>query len=65
MCVADILPEQAGDLIIVPREFTKQTGSDRRHCSNQYNIKNSFNCWKSVTFKMTVISSQVSVKYAS
>ena len=28
MHVADILPEQAGDLIIVPREFTAQTGSD-------------------------------------
>jgi hypothetical protein len=28
MQVVDILPEQAGDLIIVPREFTAQTGSD-------------------------------------
>lgn len=28
MHVADILPEQSGDLIIVPREFTAQTGSD-------------------------------------
>ena len=65
MHVADILPEQAGDLIIVPREFTKQTGSDRRHCSNQYNIKNSFNCWKPLTYKSREISSQVSVKYAS
>ena len=26
--VADVLPEQSGDLIIVPREFTAQTGSD-------------------------------------
>lgn len=26
--VADVLPEQAGDVIIVPREFTAQTGSD-------------------------------------
>lgn len=26
--VADVLPEQVGDLIIVPREFTAQTGSD-------------------------------------
>lgn len=26
--VADVLPQQAGDLIIVPREFTAQTGSD-------------------------------------
>lgn len=27
---ADVLPEQSGDLIIVPREFTAQTGSDKR-----------------------------------
>lgn len=26
--VADVIPEQSGDLIIVPREFTAQTGSD-------------------------------------
>jgi hypothetical protein len=26
--VADVLPEQSGDLIIVPEEFTAQTGSD-------------------------------------
>lgn len=26
--VADVLPQQAGDLIIVPKEFTAQTGSD-------------------------------------
>ena len=26
--VADIIPEQSGDLIVVPREFTAQTGSD-------------------------------------
>lgn len=44
--VADVLPETSGDLIIVPREFTAQTGSDKRHCLNQYNIKNSFNCWE-------------------
>lgn len=28
MTVADVLPEETGDLIIVPREFTAQTGSD-------------------------------------
>ena len=44
--VADVLPETSGDLIIVPREFTAQTGSDKRHCLNQYNIKHSFNCWE-------------------
>jgi hypothetical protein len=26
--VADVLPEEVGDLIVVPREFTAQTGSD-------------------------------------
>ena len=44
--VADVLPEISGDLIVVPREFTAQTGSDKRHCLNQYNIKHSFNCWE-------------------
>ena len=42
--VADVLPETSGDLIIVPREFTAQTGSDKRHCLNQYNIKHCVNC---------------------
>lgn len=28
MTVADVLPENTGDLIVVPREFTGQTGSD-------------------------------------
>ena len=32
--VADVLPQQAGDLIIVPKEFTAQTGSDKNQCSN-------------------------------
>jgi len=53
---ADVLPEQSGDLIIVPREFTAQTGSDRQYqCSNQYNIKNSFNCWE-LHIKWTISS---------
>lgn len=47
MTVADVLPTQSGGTIVVPREFTAQTGSDKlRQCSNQYNIKNSFNCWE-------------------
>mgnify|MGYP004559028093 FL=1 len=25
---ADVLPETSGDIIVVPREFTAQTGSD-------------------------------------
>lgn len=29
--VADVLPEQVGDLIVVPREFTAQTGSDKQY----------------------------------
>lgn len=28
MTVADVLPTQSGDTIVVPREFTAQTGSD-------------------------------------
>jgi hypothetical protein len=28
MTVADVLPTQSGDTIVVPREFTSQTGSD-------------------------------------
>nr|DAH14019.1 MAG TPA: hypothetical protein [Caudoviricetes sp.] len=59
MTVADVLPTQSGDTIVVPREFTAQTGSDKHQCSNQYNIKNSFNCWE-LHIKWT-ISSQVSI----
>lgn len=38
--VADVLPETSGDLIIVPREFTAQTGSDfdqrtKKQCQNK------------------------------
>jgi len=44
-CV-DVIPV-VNDTIILPEEFTKITGSDKQYqCSNQYNIKNSFNCWK-------------------
>ena len=57
--VADVLPETSGDVIIVPKEFTAQTGSDKHQCSNQYNIKNSFNCWK--LHMLWTISSQVSI----
>lgn len=55
----DVLPV-VKDTIILPREFTKVTGSDKQYqCSNQYNIKNSFNCWE-LHIKWT-ISSQVSI----
>lgn len=44
-CV-DVLPV-IQHTIILPEEFTKITGSDKQYqCSNQYNIKNPFNCWK-------------------
>ena len=38
--VADVLPETSGDLIVVPREFTAQTGSDfdqrtKKQCQNK------------------------------
>lgn len=60
MTVADVLPTQSGDTIVVPREFTAQTGSDKlRQCSNLYNIKNSFNCWE--PHIQWTISSQVSI----
>ena len=42
----DVVPA-VKSTIILPTEFTKITGSDKLYqCSNQYNIKNSFNCWK-------------------
>lgn len=44
-CV-DVLPV-VRDTIIMPAAITSITGSDRQyHCSNQSNIKNSFNCWE-------------------
>lgn len=57
-CV-DVLPV-VRDTVVLPEEFTKITGSDKLYqCSNQYNIKNSFNCWE-LHIKWT-ISSQVSI----
>lgn len=53
--VADVLPEFMGDVIVVPDEFTAMTGSDRRHCLNQYNIKNLSNCWKTLRALTTAI----------
>ena len=42
----DVIPA-VKSTVILPTEFTKITGSDKLYqCSNQYNIKNSFNCWK-------------------
>ena len=42
--------------IILPEEFTKITGSDKPYqCSNQYNIKNSFNC-RELRIKRTISS---------
>lgn len=44
-CV-DVLPV-VRDTIVLPAEITAITGSDKQYqCSNQYNIKNPFNCWK-------------------
>ena len=44
-CV-DVIPT-VRHTIILPAEFTKITGSDKQYrCSNQYNIKNPFNCWE-------------------
>lgn len=42
----DVVPA-VKSTVILPTEFTKITGSDKLYqCSNQYNIKNSFNCWE-------------------
>lgn len=52
----DVVPA-VKSTVILPTEFTKITGSDKLYqCSNQYNIKNSFNCWK--LHNMWTISSQ-------
>lgn len=53
----DVVPA-VKSTIILPEEFTKITGSDKLyHCSNQYNIKNLFNCRKLVS-NYTTIGSQ-------
>lgn len=42
----DVVPA-VKSTVILPTEFTKITGSDKLYqCSNQSNIKNSFNCWE-------------------
>lgn len=52
----DVVPA-VKSTVILPTEFTKITGSDKLYqCSNQYNIKNSSNCWK--LHNMWTISSQ-------
>ena len=51
----DVVPA-VKSTIILPTEFTKITGSDKLYqCSNQYNIKNSFNCWE-LRIKRTISS---------
>ena len=51
----DVVPA-VKSTVILPTEFTKITGSDKLYqCSNQYNIKNSFNCWK-LHIKWTISS---------
>lgn len=51
----DVIPA-VKSTVILPTEFTKITGSDKLYqCSNQYNIKNSFNCWK-LHIKWTISS---------
>lgn len=51
----DVIPA-VKSTVILPTEFTKITGSDKLYqCSNQYNIKNSFNCWE-LHIKWTISS---------
>ena len=51
----DVIPA-VKSTIILPEEFTKITGSDKKYqCSNQYNIKNRVNCWE-LHIKWTISS---------
>ena len=54
----DVVPA-VKSTVILPTEFTKITGSDKLYqCSNQSNIKNSFNCWE-LHIKWTISSQAI------
>lgn len=45
--IVGFLPVTAGEGIMLPKELTTLSGSDKmRHCFYHYNIKNHINCWK-------------------
>ena len=45
MKIVGFLPSSE-EIIMLPKEITLITGSDKYHCFYQYNIKNHINCWK-------------------
>ena len=48
--IVGFLPVTAGEGIMLPKELTTLSGSDKiRHCFYHYNIKNFLNCWKLLT----------------
>lgn len=59
----DVFPEIMGDVVMLPEDFTKLTGSDKYHCLNQYNIKNLFNCWKTLRAFTDWATSSQAVRY--
>lgn len=59
----DAFPEIMGDVVMLPEDFTKLTGSDKYHCLNQYNIKNLFNCWKTLRAFIDWATSSQAVRY--
>ena len=59
----DVFPEIMGDVVMLPEDFTKLTGSDKYHCLNQYNIKNLFNCWKTLRALTDWATSSQAVRY--
>ena len=48
MKIVGFLPSSE-EIIMLPKEITLITGSDKYHCFYQYNIKNFLNCWKLLT----------------
>jgi hypothetical protein len=45
MKIVGFLPSSE-EIVMLPKEITLITGSDKYHCFYQYNIKNHINCWK-------------------
>ena len=44
--IVGLLPIEAGEGIMLPKEITLLSGSDKYQCFYHYNIKNSLNCWE-------------------
>ena len=54
--IVGLLPIEAGEGIMLPKEITLLSGSDKYQCFYHYNIKNSLNCWE--LLKRRTISNQ-------